>query len=122
MRGSICGECEAGPGGPFTQSLLCLPSPKPPQLDCILTLSPPTTIAAHLPNPRHLAPGKGAPGGAEKRLQGSSSKREARERLGNGLAVLGGWVGLTGHSPAEEALTRWIPGHTPCSRRGSGIA
>ena len=35
---------------------------------------------------------------------------------------LGVWVGLTGHSPAEEAVARWIPGPTPCSHRGSGIA
>lgn len=119
VRGSICWECEAGHGGPLTQSLLCLPR----QLDCILI---PLEASIHHRNPPAgppaPAPGKGAPGGAKKRLQGSSSKGEARERLGSGLTVLGVWVGLTGHSPAEEAVARRIPGHTPCSQRGSGIA
>lgn len=123
VRGCICWECEAGHRGPLTQSLLCLPW----QLDCILTLleafhPPPPPQQPTCWTPGHPAPGKGAPGGAKKRLRGSSSKGQARERLGNGLAVLGVWVGLTGHSPAEEAVARWIPGHTPCSRRGSGIA
>lgn len=120
VQGCICWECEAGHGGPLTQSLLCLPW----QLDCILTLlesshPPPPLQQPTCWTPGHPAPGKSAPGGAKKRLWGSSSKGQARERLGNGLAVLGVWVGLTGHSPAEEAVARWIPGHTPCSRRGS---
>lgn len=103
VRGSICWECEAGCRGPLTQSLLCLPR----QLDCILILLE-ASIHHHNPpaGPPAPAPGKGASGGAKKKLQGSSSKREARERLGNGLAVLGVWVWLTGHSPVEEAVAR----------------
>lgn len=91
-----CWAPEAGHGGPLTQSLLC--PPLAAGLHSYPSRSfPSTTTAAHLLDPSHPTPGKGAPGGAKQRLQGSSSKEGARERLGNGLDVLGVWVGLMGH-------------------------
>lgn len=79
----------------------------PEQLGCILTL----LEASHPPpqqptcwTPSHPTPGKGAPGGAKQRLQGSCSKEEARERLGKRPGRPWSLGGADGPRPC---LRRW---------------